>query len=514
MDRRVRSCAGHGRRHFRSLPSVVVVASIVCFASAWECLADFKTMAQRLPMESDAIIAINLAKVLETPYAIENKWAENVADAWARKPVMIPPGSIRLLMASGLKADAMESAWELSLVEMKAVPPLETLIAGEGGHLDRVWDRNAVVSPVNAYFVPMENNVLASITPGNRMMVSRWVRAEVKPEGNLRSPYLRGIAAALSEDTHIVMAMDLDGAVSAPKAHQAMVETNVKELEGKNLTGIASALSTLKGVTLFVRVTDKLNARAVVDFTKDVGPLGPVAKPLAIAVLDRVGFPLPDVGNWTFTVKGSQITAEGPMSDTGLRLLVGMIQTPIPAATVAGAGSSTASGASGGAAPPPAAAPLDPAQASLRYYKAVSGMIDNMKLPSSMSAGATTLRQYSKRIEQLPILKVDPLLVEWGTMVSFKMRQAAGVGVMTQSDINSRVAGERSSDYGGYYYDESGNYGSTESWAASNTRERSRSVALAEKAEGQKQIVGLIEDLSTSRAQVRSKMVAKYNIEF
>ena len=187
MDRRVNFGAGSTSRRLPSLPLLVVVASVVCFACTRECRADFKTMAQRLPTESDAIIAINLAKVLETPYAIQNKWGENVADAWARKPVMIPPGSIRLLMASGLKADAMESAWELSLVEMKALPPLETLIAGEGGHLDRVWDRNAVVSPVNAYFVPMENNVLASITPGNRMMVSRWVRAEVKPEGNLRS---------------------------------------------------------------------------------------------------------------------------------------------------------------------------------------------------------------------------------------------------------------------------------------------------------------------------------------
>ena len=84
MDRRVSSGAGFTSRRLPSLPLLVVVASVVCFACTRECRADFKTMAQRLPTESDAIIAINLAKVLETPYAIQNKWGENVADAWDR----------------------------------------------------------------------------------------------------------------------------------------------------------------------------------------------------------------------------------------------------------------------------------------------------------------------------------------------------------------------------------------------------------------------------------------------
>src|SRR5690242_13009268 len=96
-------------------------------AAAAPCLADFKTMAQRLPAESDAVVAVNLQKVLVTPYALQNKWGENVSDAWAKKPVMIPPGSIRVLMAAGMRPSTMESAWELSLVEMTALPPLEAL---------------------------------------------------------------------------------------------------------------------------------------------------------------------------------------------------------------------------------------------------------------------------------------------------------------------------------------------------------------------------------------------------
>jgi hypothetical protein len=45
-------------------------------------------------------------------------------------------------------------------------------------------------------------------------------------------------------------------------------------------------------------------------------------------------------------------------------------------------------------------------------------------------------------------------------------------------------------------------------------RQRSRSAAAQQKAEGQKQMQGLIDDLSTTRTAVRAKMVAKYNVEF
>src|SRR5829696_22980 len=60
----------------------------------------FQTLAQRLPAASNAVVAVNVSKVLASPYAKREHWGSNAADAWAKQPVMIPPGARRLIMAA------------------------------------------------------------------------------------------------------------------------------------------------------------------------------------------------------------------------------------------------------------------------------------------------------------------------------------------------------------------------------------------------------------------------------
>src|SRR4051812_36315319 len=155
----------------------------------------FQALAQRLPAASNAIVAINVSKVLESPYAKREHWGSNAADAWAKQPVMIPPGALRLVMAASVRSSTMESYWGMSLIQLEKMPSLKALADAEGGHIDRVWDKDAAYSPINAYFVPIEPTVLASITPADRSEISRWVRQPVKPEGSVTSEYIRDVVA-------------------------------------------------------------------------------------------------------------------------------------------------------------------------------------------------------------------------------------------------------------------------------------------------------------------------------
>src|SRR5688572_1811965 len=175
----------------------VTAAVVVTLGLCTGVEANFKSLAQRLPAGSNAIIAINVEKVLQTPYA-QKEWLPTAADAWARQPVMIPSGAKRLLMAAEVRTDNMEPVWEMSLVAMDKVPDLKLMAAKEGGHIDRVWDKDAVASPINAYFVPLDATTLASITPANRAAIAKWVRTPTtRPEGNMASDYLQQVAAAL-----------------------------------------------------------------------------------------------------------------------------------------------------------------------------------------------------------------------------------------------------------------------------------------------------------------------------
>src|SRR6185295_14251330 len=96
----------------------------------------FQELAQRLPASTNAVVAINVKKALASPYGKREHWGSNAADSWAKQPVMIPPGALRLIMAADVKTSTMDSNWEMSLIEMAKMPTVAELASAEGGHID------------------------------------------------------------------------------------------------------------------------------------------------------------------------------------------------------------------------------------------------------------------------------------------------------------------------------------------------------------------------------------------
>ena len=495
-----------------------VLALVACVWTP-RASADFASLTVRLPAETDAIVAVNVEKLLASPLATTEKWGQvNLAD-WASSPVMVAPGATRVLAGIGMSAaDEMEPAWEICLTEMSPMPSLDALVDAEAGYLDRLWDKDAVHSPVNAYFIPLDKQVLASITPADRRGAVRWLREPAAATPALKSPYLAGVVKGLKEQTHVLMAMDLEGVASVPEIRRRLDEAELPELKDKDLAALAQVLGSTLGVTFTANASDKLVGKAVVQFKDDPAVLAPVAKPLVASVLRRHGLWLDDLEGWKYAVNGRALTMEGELSSAALRKLLWLAQTPMPAATVpnavkTGAAQAKATDANG--------KPVDAAQASLRYYKSITSILDGFSPQMSASATAVWFRRGGKRIDQLPILGVDPELVKWGSAVSAKFKELAGGAAVTQTQINARVAGVRSSDYGGYGYDGSGYYKRTSDAAGAEQRrynqakaQESRAAALEQKAQAQQAAIRALDEMVGSREQIRAQMVSKYNIEF
>ena len=106
----------------------IKLAAVISIGICTSVFATFKQLSQKLPAQSNAVVAVNVAKLLETPYA-KNEWTPTAADAWAKEPMMIPPGSTRLLMAAETRPDTMESIWECSVMELQPgkMPDAKTL---------------------------------------------------------------------------------------------------------------------------------------------------------------------------------------------------------------------------------------------------------------------------------------------------------------------------------------------------------------------------------------------------
>jgi hypothetical protein len=267
-------------------------------------------------------------------------------------------------------------------------------------------------------------------------------------------------------------------------------------------------LGGMHGIMLQISVGESITARASVEFEKDAALLKDSAKPVMLAVLKKVGLRTDDVQDWKATVEGKNVTMQGNLSAAGLRELLGMVQSPIPAITT-----KTAAAAPGGTAAN--AAPADPAEASRRYYKAVAASLTNLREGTSVQATATSTRNAAKRIDQLPILNVDPALVQWGGMVSTRLKQAVSVLSVGQNQINSRVAGVKDPEYTTYSYDRDGYAtSSTGSVVTENSRNERRQAASQQKAETYQQALVILNDIAETAPKIRAEMVAKFNVEF
>jgi hypothetical protein len=485
----------------------LLCAVLVLLSVADQSRAGFPSLAERLPAASNALVAVNVEKVLNSPLAEQEQWRQSIAESWARQPMMIPPGATRLLMVASVKTSVMEPYWEMSLIEMDKVPSAEELAKAEGGHVDKVWDKPAAYSPINAYFVPMDAKVLASITPAERSEIARWVRQPAKPGGHVTSPYIKEVVAGLSDRTDVLMAIDLEGAWGVPTISRFLANNQFKEIPLSEVDKVAGLLGTLKGLTLDIRVDKDMTGRATILLDRDASALRASAKPLTIAVLNAAGMRLDDVRDWTFLISGKQVSAEGKLSRNGLRQLLGVVQSPIPAATVAAKPTGEAQVAGG------AQGASDPAVASQRYFKAICASLDSLAPGASAASTATWIRNTARRIDQLPILNVDPALVEWAATVSAKLKQAGATMGLAQTQINSRVAGVADPDFGNYDYNGGydGGYNDAE---VENARRQRRQVALEQRAQAQEQALGILSSIAESRPRIRADMVAKYKVEF
>jgi hypothetical protein len=484
------------------------VAIVIAALLTGPVRGDFQSLSKRLPADSNVLVAVNVEKLLASPYGQKHEWAANMAEKWQSRPLMVPPGVSRLLMGADLDPKTIDPNWQVCLMEMAQMPSLDSLAQAHRGYVDRVWDKNAIVSPQNAYFVPLDDKTLASLTPASRRAIAKWVREPVKPDGNLTSAYLKTIILGLNDDTDVMMALDLEGAFAVPSVRRWLGDSEIPELKGKDLDAIARLFGQFNGIMLNVKVGQDITAKAIASFNQDATTLNSVAKPIMIDILKFAGMRLQDVDDWKFTTSGKNVSMEGKLSEESLRLLLGLVQSPMP---TQGASESMASQN-----PNDKTSALDPAVASQRYYKFICQILDNLSAKQSLSETSTWFRNSARRIEQAPILNVDPALVEWGAMVTSRLKEVSALTAVGQTSTSARNAGLQSSavDYGAYTYDADGVFLSKISAEGEANRQQRRQAASEQKAQSQQQGLQILKDIPESRAKVRMEMTNKYKIEF
>src|SRR5262249_7252686 len=152
---------------------------------------------------------------------------------------------------------------------------------------------------------------------------------------------------------------------------------------------------------------DAIRGEMRLDFDGNPEPLAPVAKKLILEALGGMGAHIDDMEAWEASAGSGVIVFKGDLTERGTRQILSLMVSPSAAASEAQDSMGQSSAA-------------DPkVQASLRYYKSVKTLIDDLGKQKAKSYKNTMyfLNKYAKSIDDLPVLNVDAELLQYGAGV-------------------------------------------------------------------------------------------------
>ena len=254
--------------------------------------ADFPELANRIPTTSNAIVLIDVEKILASPAAERGDWQNKVENAFSEGMTILPPSTKRAILASHLDIEFMTTISQVEMLEVDQPIDVKTIAKNTGGVIDRIGELAAVRLPYDAYVVHFSNNVFGVMLPANRQSVVGWIREVYRREEPQLSPYLQE-AYEYSRDlgTPVILAIDLQDAVSESQIRSRLQEEwKESGFEGQaDPLEVIKVLTSIRGATLGITLKDKPFGAIKIDFANDAAPLAPIAKQLFLHVLERRG---------------------------------------------------------------------------------------------------------------------------------------------------------------------------------------------------------------------------------
>lgn len=492
--------------------------------------AGFDELARHLPGRANTLILFNVDEILASPLAVKEGWSTKQQQAFAASWIVVPPGTIRYAGAAQLELASMHSMWQAGVAELPFEPSMAKAAALHGGSVDEISGRSVAALPPDMYAVQFGKQLAGFLRPANRQDAGRWIDEVYSESGRTPlSPYLmEGVGFADKLGTPIIVAVDLKHVF--PVAFIRGRLGSLGSLKGQNfdLDQLSTVLAGVKGMMLGITITDQIYGKIKLDFDQAVPLTAELAKPLLLEALANHGAMIEEFKEWQAEVKGNEITLGGYLQQGGMQRIFSLLDAPPAMHT------------------PAATTPADVQQteqkylalASQQYFKSVASLLDDLsgkrKSDEFVTWGQVGLwfEKYAARIDQLPILHVDPDMIAWGSNVSSQLRQAEtsmkGIGVQTGYRLatapnvqayntqTETAFGAGVGPYGGYRV--GGAYAYQYAYdpklSLALQSQQNAQIRTEERIRGNTSANLIMQGLQAETGEIRKRMTEKYQVEF
>jgi hypothetical protein len=502
-----------------------IAATLVCFALVATAEAQFENVIKRVPSSSNALVLVNVEKVFDSFAAMKGGWKDKLVAAHKSGLTVLPPQAKQAALSAEFDLDMMTPIWQSALATWDNIPESKAIAERTKGTTDTILSLAAVQLPSDAYVVKFDAKTIGFMSPANRQSVGRWVREVFNRDKPMLSAYLSEAYQHADRGTPIVLALDLNDAVTFGGVRQKLDDVwEAYEFKGKaDLEKTAKVLASIRGVTLGITLKNEPYGALKVDFDEEVAPIASIAKELLLAVLHERGAFINEFEDWKLTSGEKQLRLDGHFTDSGLRRIFSVFDRP-PSLDAPGQQDQ-----------------LSPEEKTLKATKSYYDSIDDLykdlrRKPKSQGNHYTVgsmgvwYDNYARKIDNLPILGVDPDLVKFGSEMANTLRQASyaiksggvdsGIAQRNAAPVYNTFSGSttygatyRSGWYGSGYVPYGNNYSvalrdvRAEQGQAARIRQDYRNTSIFTART-------ILDGLDASLAEVRRGLTMKYQVEF
>jgi|GEM_PF-2483868 len=445
---------------------------------------------------ANAIIFFNVNHVMNSPLATSQNWKEDFDKAYASGLVAVPPTTGQLMISSDLDISTWKPNLTTAVFELNEAFGLNVIRRQYEGVPDTIGNQSSLLLSQGVYVVQAGERRAAVISSGNRQVVSRWLQNAEKSANGSLADYLQA-ATDRVKISDIVLAIDLQNAFPL-----AVIESKLKssplfsKQQDEDRAATARLLHTLKGVTLEVIVKQTADSRLVVDFGNDISgsAIAQHGKEILIEALSDAGLMMDDLESWNGRAEGNRYILQGKLSVDGIRQVMRLINLPIGNFVTDEKRLTSVNGES------------QMAYTTQQYFRSIQkvmAQIDEITKRDdvAISRYAKWFSNWADEIDALPILNVDPSLLEFSQKLSESFRQCSDAIAGIRIQAGSR--GAQVWNGVGEYYIWTNEQSSTRN--AFRKEEQARGITSAR---------GIYREIQNGLQEVRRTMVDKYKLDF
>lgn len=473
------------------LPIAACMAAL--FTLLRPCIAadeSWQGLMSHAPADANVLVMVHAEKVRGSKFAATTGWnlASNATGALRS---ILPRSEIqRCLFAARLNLVDLSPRWEAGVLETESDPSLELFAARISGPREVLGSTPGVRLPFDSYLLKLAPSTFGILGPADRQVAARWARSSALAK-TLDSAYLLKIASfPETVGTEIMLGIDLVDAADIATVKGVMSESPAIRDAKLDPEVAAQIVNSTEGMALGVRVLDEATGMIRVDFRTDPAPIAKALKPLLLERLAARGAMLEEFTEWKFDLQGNTGFFGGKLTPVGLSRVLSLVEPALPAP----------------ADDLPKSAQRKPdvtVERSREHFTKVSALVTEVRFPAlefKAAAFGTWIDRQARKIDELPVLDVDPELLDYSQGVAKSLRITAGKqrGASIRSSAN-----ERNTYGGGGYYA----YGRP---AESTARIQGRMESAAANLE-HVEIMRMIDD---ETAAIRRTLSERYRVEF